>query len=698
MAFTAVHYPTDKDKDRIPYWSENEELGVAGENFFDQFVTFDASDPIVLSGGNLLEDPPSPSLLLDSLNDLTNSSSNDQSTRSGQSQSESSATSASLDIPFCSEPESLEQSKSVPAELTAPLVTDPVLSGGSISDSELLRLEGISLKSPKPNGTASSSPLFANKATPSPRKHSRVLDSIYATVRRVTHRSKPHKHHNPPVEASPVITMLDEFKREESTPFEMPPSFDLNGFSDVKIEEIPGPVDNHGLPVSPPLTGRIPPDHHSHDMMNFISGHLDDPFCDELLAPPAVINRAAKTHGPNSSPPTDTPGLSDDPFFPHGLDLMDTNGNSFRPRRQQPKLRSTSSAEWPMEGILTNDNNQDNLWSSSTPPDSGAPYVPDSGGAMPSPGWWDAPHQTNGHHHSRHSHNGNISHSHGHGHSNGLRNHAPLNLSMHGHHSDMSYEYHNGGDFSGLMIHMPQPRAPQAAVLSSSMSDSLPMSSPNSSYRPVPPSYHHPQGLHQHPVRHRRQYSEQRRPRPRAPSSGARHYSSSNGHYSTPLTSPRKVSSSSACYTLREETSSPTPGPRLRTSSSTSSLAVRKRRSWSRRQGEPRTPGRSSSSCRSASFGADGGVRRGSMSSGGGGSSSGGGGLSIEFCNYTPSDKKVLMNGVAPSGSSKTKARREREAQEHKRKMSEAYMQAIRAAGGDVEKLRQNGFFLNEQE
>lgn len=67
--------------------------------------------------------------------------------------------------------------------------------------------------------------------------------------------------------------------------------------------------------------------------------------------------------------------------------------------------------------------------------------------------------------------------------------------------------------------------------------------------------------------------------------------------------------------------------------------------------------------------------------------------MSIEFCNYTPSDKKVLMNGVAPSGSSKTKARREREAQEHKRKMSEAYMQVIRAAGGDVEKLRQNGFF-----
>ena len=39
------------------------------------------------------------------------------------------------------------------------------------------------------------------------------------------------------------------------------------------------------------------------------------------------------------------------------------------------------------------------------------------------------------------------------------------------------------------------------------------------------------------------------------------------------------------------------------------------------------------------------------------------------------------------------KARREREAQENKQKMSQAFSEAIRAAGGDVEKLRQNGFF-----
>ncbi|KAE9982102.1 hypothetical protein EG328_011205 [Venturia inaequalis] len=47
------------------------------------------------------------------------------------------------------------------------------------------------------------------------------------------------------------------------------------------------------------------------------------------------------------------------------------------------------------------------------------------------------------------------------------------------------------------------------------------------------------------------------------------------------------------------------------------------------------------------------------------------------FINYTPSDKKRILTGVAPSGSSKTKARREKEAAEQKRKMSEAAKRAV---------------------
>ncbi|KAI0885927.1 uncharacterized protein GGS22DRAFT_200044 [Annulohypoxylon maeteangense] len=653
MAFTAVHYPTDKDQGHIPYWPENEELGVASENFFDQFVTFDGSDPAAAALSCGLEDPPSPSALLDSFNDnFTNSSASEQGTQSGQAQSESSATSVSLDTPLasCLEVEPLEHCKSVPAELTNPLLADPVLSGGSISDSELLRLEGISLKSPKPSVTAPSSPPFAT-GSPSPRKHNRVLNSIYATFRRATHRSKSRK----PVDTN-AETMPDMFKDEEHVSYDLPANLDLNDFGDIKLEDIPGPVDSHGLPISPPLTGRIPPDQNPNDVLNFVSGHFDDPFCDGLLAPPATIHPSGKSHDANINTPLDTPSLSDDAFY-HGMGILDTNGSSFRP---QPKLRSTSSAEWPMEGILSNDANPNaTIWPSNSPQN--APYIPDTGNALASPGWWDPPNNHPHHPHSR-----------------------PMDLPLH---NGLPYDYPPNPDLAGLMIHMPQPRPPQSAVL-------------------TPGPANDPYYNGGTPRHHRRHYSEQRRPRPRAPSSGARHYANGGGGAGihTPLTSPRKVSAGAGagagCYTLREEPPSPTPTGRHR-SASGGSLAVRKRRSWRGRQNlgsEPRTPsGRSvSSSCRPPiGFDGHGAVptRRVSMGNMRGDGGGGGGSLSIEFCNYTPSDKKVLMNGVAPSGSSKTKARREREAQEHKRKMSEAYMQAIRAAGGDVEKLRQGGFF-----
>jgi hypothetical protein len=50
------------------------------------------------------------------------------------------------------------------------------------------------------------------------------------------------------------------------------------------------------------------------------------------------------------------------------------------------------------------------------------------------------------------------------------------------------------------------------------------------------------------------------------------------------------------------------------------------------------------------------------------------------------------MTGVAPSGSSKTKARREKEAQEQSRRLSEAAMRLVEAAGGDVDMLAEHGF------
>ncbi|KAL8652081.1 MAG: hypothetical protein Q9210_002892 [Variospora velana] len=69
--------------------------------------------------------------------------------------------------------------------------------------------------------------------------------------------------------------------------------------------------------------------------------------------------------------------------------------------------------------------------------------------------------------------------------------------------------------------------------------------------------------------------------------------------------------------------------------------------------------------------------------------------ISMGFVNFTPSDSKRILTGVAPSGSSKTKARREQEANEKKRKLSAAVLRAVEEAGGDPEPLRKEGLFVD---
>ncbi|KAL4887028.1 hypothetical protein BJY04DRAFT_45746 [Aspergillus karnatakaensis] len=61
--------------------------------------------------------------------------------------------------------------------------------------------------------------------------------------------------------------------------------------------------------------------------------------------------------------------------------------------------------------------------------------------------------------------------------------------------------------------------------------------------------------------------------------------------------------------------------------------------------------------------------------------------VTVSFVNFTANDSKKILTGVAPSGSSKTKARREQEARDRRRKLSEAALNAVRQAGGDVEAL-----------
>ncbi|WPH01457.1 Hypothetical protein R9X50_00430300 [Acrodontium crateriforme] len=63
----------------------------------------------------------------------------------------------------------------------------------------------------------------------------------------------------------------------------------------------------------------------------------------------------------------------------------------------------------------------------------------------------------------------------------------------------------------------------------------------------------------------------------------------------------------------------------------------------------------------------------------------------LGFVNYTPQDSSKILSGVAPSGSSKTKARRDKEAAEKRMKLSQAAVRAVVEAGGDLEALSEAG-------
>lgn len=59
-------------------------------------------------------------------------------------------------------------------------------------------------------------------------------------------------------------------------------------------------------------------------------------------------------------------------------------------------------------------------------------------------------------------------------------------------------------------------------------------------------------------------------------------------------------------------------------------------------------------------------------------------GQGVSFVNFTANDSRKLLGGVAPSGSSKTKARREKEAREKRQRIGEVALNAIQKAGGDI--------------
>lgn len=212
------------------------------------------------------------------------------------------------------------------------------------------------------------------------------------------------------------------------------------------------------------------------------------------------------------------------------------------------------------------------------------------------------------------------------------------------------------------MIQMPQPRPAAALVANELAVNAQTYLPPPATGGAVPSS--------------KGTTSERSHRPPRAKSSGARHMSCS------PMRKQRAPSAS------------PTPGrqssaPRSRHSSGASVSSVRSAsgRLPASMPGTPCSVRKRWSRDASGSAGGGG-------ESGGGGSGGGGGGGDIGFVNFTPNDGSLLMTGVAPSGSSKTKARREKEAQERRRRLSEAALKAVAAAGGDVDKLIEEGFAI----
>jgi hypothetical protein len=204
----------------------------------------------------------------------------------------------------------------------------------------------------------------------------------------------------------------------------------------------------------------------------------------------------------------------------------------------------------------------------------------------------------------------------------------------------------------GLMIQLPHSPVHQSFVVSST-----PMTSTQAqSYFPAPPSHSHPQG---------------------------RRYTSAHIIPPPDPNSPHMYNQ----QTMRKSRSrgdiheSPSP----RSGSRTPSFSIQKRRSAS----QIRHVSRKNSEHH---LGGIGGGATPKTPKGGRTPKMGSG--FVDFVNFTPQDSTKILTGVAPSGSSKTKARREKEAMEKRRRLSQAAMRAVQAAGGSIEGLVEEGLFV----
>ncbi|KAL7799039.1 hypothetical protein V8C37DRAFT_407468 [Trichoderma ceciliae] len=467
-------------------------------------------------------------------------------------------------------------------ELAFGVAADPASGGAhqlnylgrkSMSDTELQRLEEISLRSPQKNSSLSHPP------SPTPpnttRKPKKLVEALSSTIRKATALGRKSKK-QPPVERAASPTLEHPPMAIKSRAARMH-SIAQSSVSSVSHES------------ASPTT-------YDPNTSTFIHGFCDDPFAE----PPRAYQSPSMQYY-NHAGMDPTPMHSSARRIKSEQHLYQTSPNAIASNgAADAASQAAQQAGW-----------QQQMMTASTPEQWGSTdYVTSQDSS-----WWD------------------------------LSMNASVNQAMHSQHGELPYEYAPMPDTSaaGLMIHMPQPRPPQPAVVND-------IGLTAQTFLPPPPPI---------PAADRCT-----RP-PRAPSSGARH---------------RNMSSSPMRKT-RGPSASPTPAqPQMRTQSrhsSTGSISSVRSTSGRGPASAPNTPG---------------GVRkRRSRDAGaGGGISLSGDGMG--FVNFTPSDGSILMTGVAPSGSSKTKARREKEAQEKRRRLSEAAMKAVAAAGGDVDKLIQEGF------
>ncbi|KAL7914884.1 hypothetical protein GGI35DRAFT_474592 [Trichoderma velutinum] len=454
------------------------------------------------------------------------------------------------------------------------------LSRKSMSETELQRLENISLYSPQKNHSSVSHPPSPTPPNTSTRRPKKLVEALSSTIRKATtlgRRSRKQQQQQQQQQQQPPI------ERSASPTLEHPPMAIKSRAA--RMHSIAQGSVSHESPS---------PTSYDHGASTFIHGFCDDPFAEPSRA----------YHSPSMQ------------YYNHGgMDPTPMHSSNRRIKSEQQlyqaasnMIGSTASIDTASQASQQGGWQQQMMTASAPEPWGSTDYAASQDSA-----WWD------------------------------LNINASMNQAMHSQHGELPYEYAPIPDTgaAGLMIHMPQPRGSQPAVVND-------IGLTTQTYLPPPPI---PADRCTRP--------------PRAPSSGARH---------------RNLSSSPMRKT-RGPSASPTPTQaQMRNQSrhsSTGSISSVRSASGRGPGSAPNTPG-GVRKRRSRDAGAGGGI---SLSGDG-----------IGFVNFTPSDGGILMTGVAPSGSSKTKARREKEAQEKRRRLSEAAMKAVAAAGGDVDKLIQEGF------